>query len=156
VTSDDSPAEYDPSEIVNPFTGEITRIGDVDGLISLYEGLDKVNKRAYAVMQRVREAMASHAEGDAKTRRIRGEKRRAVLTFPSESFEQSGLKELWAEFEGETFCAEVLKIDSIGVKLREYKKLINTSGDERFNDFRDRLSQSCKGAIGLPTVKIEG
>ncbi len=143
-------------EIMNPFTGEVVRVDDVDGLIGLYEGLDKVNKQAYAVLCRVREKLATHAEGDARTRRVRGVKRKAVLEFQSESFHQSDLKALWTEYDGESFREEVLKIDTIGVKLREYRKLINTSGDERFTEFRDKLTRACKGAVGLPTVKVEG
>ncbi len=140
-------------DIMNPFTGEITQVDDIDGLITLYEGLDRVNKQAYAVMVRVRELLASKTEGEARTRRIYGERRKAKLEFPSESFTQSELKTLWEEYPD--LRDEALKIESIGVKLREYKKLVNASGGERLNAFRDALSRACRGCVGTPTLKIE-
>ena len=140
-------------DIVNPFTGEITTVDDIDGLITLYEGLDRVNKQAYAVMVRVRELLAAKTEGEARTRRIYGERRKAKLEFPSESFTQSELKTLWEEYPD--LRDEALKIDAIGVKLREYKKLVNASGGERLNAFRDALSRACRGCVGTPTLKIE-
>lgn len=142
-----------PDDVMNPFTGEMTRLDDIDGLIGLYEGLDKVNKQAYAVMVRVREVLAAKAEGDSKTRRVCGERRKAKLEFPSESFTQRDLRTIWEDFPD--LRDQVLKIDEIGVSLREYRKLINTSGPERFMEFRDKLTRACKGCVGLPTLKIE-
>jgi hypothetical protein len=149
---DEMPSMAD-QDIVNPFTGEITQVDDIDGLITLYEGLDRVNKQAYAVMVRVRELLAAKTEGEARTRRIYGERRKAKLEFPSESFTQSELKTLWEEYPD--LRDEALKIDAIGVKLREYKKLVNASGGERLNAFRDALSRACRGCVGTPTLKIE-
>lgn len=142
-----------PDDVMNPFTGEMTRLDDIDGLIGLYEGLDKVNKQAYAVMVRVREVLAAKAEGDSKTRRVCGERRKAKLEFPSESFTQRDLRTIWEDFPD--LRDQVLKIDEIGVSLREYRKLINTSGPERFMEFRDKLTRACKGCVGLPTLKVE-
>ena len=142
-----------PDDVMNPFTGEMTRLDDIDGLITLYEGLDEVNKQANAVMVRVREVLAAKAEGDSKTRRVCGEHRKAKLEFPSESFTQRDLRTIWEEFPD--LRDQVLKIDEIGVSLREYRKLVNTSGGERFTEFRDRLTRACKGCVGLPTLKVE-
>ena len=142
-----------PDDVMNPFTGEMTRLDDIDGLIGLYEGLDKVNKQAYAVMVRVREVLAAKAEGDSKTRRVCGERRKAKLEFPSESFTQRELRTIWEDYPD--LRDQVLKIDEIGVSLREYRKLVNTSGPERFMEFRDKLTRACKGCVGLPTLKIE-
>lgn len=139
--------------LFDPFTGEIIADEDIDGLIEMYERLDKTNKTVYAVLCRIREKLAAKTEGDAKTRRVRGQTRACVLSFPSESFEQAMLKETWEEFP--ELRDEALKIDSIGVKLREYRKLQNTTGGERFIAFRDRLARACRGCVGLPTLKVE-
>lgn len=157
ATSDGDDSESDIvegiNEIMNPFTGEIIRLDDIDGLIGLYEGLDKVNKQAYAVMLRIRESLAARTEGDAKTRRIRGETRLAKLEWPAESFTQADLKRLWEEFPD--VRDDYLKIDTIGVKHREYAKIANTSGGERFTEFRDGLTKASRGITGTPTLKIE-
>lgn len=140
-------------ETVDPLTGEIIADDDTDGLIEMYERLDKTNKTVYAVLCQIREKLAAKTEGDAKTRRVRGRTRACVLSFPSESFEQAILKETWEDFP--ELRDEALKIESIGVKLREYRKIQNTTGGERFTAFRDRLARACRGCVGLPTLKVE-
>lgn len=142
-----------PACIMDPLTGEVIDRDNVDGLIGMYESLDKTNKVIYATCCRIRETLAEKTEGDAKTRRVRGHKRVCVLEFPSESFEQRSLKEIWAEFPD--LRDEALKIDSIGVKMREFRKIKATSGGGRFNEFRDKISSASRGCVGLPTLKVE-
>lgn len=146
-------AGMDTACIMDPLTGELIDRENVDGLIGMYESLDKANKIIYATCCRIRETLAEKTEGDAKTRRVRGHRRVCVLEFPSESFEQRLLKEAWADFPD--LRDEALKIDSIGVKLREFRKIKATSGGERFNEFRDRISMASRGCVGLPTLKVE-
>lgn len=145
--------------IVDPFEGEIIDLNaaessDVDALITLYEKLDRINGQAYAVMLRIRERLANMAEGDAKTRRVRGKNRVAKIELSDVRFESAVLKQLWEEFP--KLRDECLKIDAIGVKAREYAKLATTASDDpQFTAFRDRLTAACKGRTGTPALKIE-
>lgn len=145
--------------ILNPFDGEVIDLNaaesmDVDALLTLYERLDRINKQAYSVMIRVREKLASMTEGDAATRRVRGVRRVAKVAMPSVSFESAALKSLWNEFPD--LREQVLKIESIGVQMREYAKLVNTSSDDaRFVEFRDKLTKACRGRVGTPSITIE-
>lgn len=153
TTTAQPPPDLPGLEIECPLTGEIIEPNDVDGLIDCYERLKLKNDQIYAVLLKIRLALAAQTEGDAKTRRVQGRRRRAVVEMPSESWEQSILKEAFNSFP--QYRDQVLKIDTIGVKLREYKKLVNTSGPPDLTTFRDMVARANRGQTGTPTVKVE-
>jgi hypothetical protein len=140
-------------EIECPLTGELVSVRDVDSLIDLYERCKIAGDRLYAVRQAAQRALHDLCEGDAKTRRVRGRRRQAKVETPSDGWDQSILKEAWNSFPA--LRDEVLKIDSIGVKLREFKKLVNTAGDDAFTTFRDMVSSANRGPSGTPAVTVE-
>lgn len=140
-------------QVMNPLNGEVVELNDVDGLIDMLERLDEVNKNIYATMMRIRETLFGMTEGDAKTRRVRGERRSIKFTCPAESFTQADLKALWEAYPD--LRDQYLKIAEIGVQLREYKKLVGTSGGERFTEFRDKLTKANRGIVGTPSFEIE-
>lgn len=140
--------------LMNPLSGEIIDPDSVDDMIDQLESIKAINRQLYAVELQLRDRLAALTEGDAKTRRIRGERRAAKIEMPGLGWEQSKLKEAFAQFP--EFRDEVLKIDSIGVKLAEYKKLKNTSSDDpEFLKFRDAITAACKGPTGNPSVTVE-
>jgi hypothetical protein len=142
------------SEIVCPLTGEIADVKDADGLIDLFERLKEKNDAIYAAMLRCRTALSELTEGDAATRRVRGKRRAAKIEMPKVSFEQSVLKELWNSHP--ELAVEYLKIESIGVQMTPYKKLVNTTGTGAdFKYFRDALTAACRGRAGTPSVTVE-
>lgn len=63
------------NEITDPMTGEIYDVGDIDGLIDLFERRKAINDQVYSVLLRIRTALANLTEGDAVTRRVRGKRR---------------------------------------------------------------------------------
>lgn len=141
------------AEIINPFDGELVAVDDVDGLIDLYEKMKRVSDQAYGVMQLIRRAAGNLAKGDTKTRRLQGERRKAKVTRANDSWDQSILKEAFFSFPN--LRDQVLKIDSVGVKLREYEKLKSTSGSPDVETFRDMVVRANRGVTGLPTIEIE-
>jgi len=144
----------EPLEIINPIDGECTSVGDVDGLVDMYVRVDALMGRLSSTKLRIREALAALSEGDAKTRRVRGQRRRVKLTFPSATFDQSKLKEAYHAFP--QFRDEVLAIERLKVRLREYKKLVNeASSAADFTTFRDMLTGAERPAGGIPSVTIE-
>lgn len=141
-------------DIECPYTGEIYAPDDIDGLIDLYERAKHFNDQAYSVQIAARVALAALTEGAAKTRRLQGERRKCVVEMPSDTWEQRVLKELWQEFP--KIAEKYLRIETIGVRLTEFKKLVNTSSNQAdLIEFRNRLSAACRGATGTPTVKLE-
>ena len=155
------PASRTPDPLLEQFAhidhplspGEIVDCQDIDGLIDMYEELDHVDKQIYGTKLRIREALAKMTEGDAKTRRVRGQRRKAKVTMPSDSWEQSVLKEAWNSYPD--FSKEVMSIASLRVRLREFKKLVHTSGNDSFNTFRDMVSSANNGPTGTPSITIE-
>jgi hypothetical protein len=141
-------------DIVCPLTGEVIAPDDIDGLIAMLDRVKSIGDRLYAVQMRLRNLLASKTEGDAVTRRIRGKKRLAKVTMPDVSFEQSILKELWNSHP--QLAQEYMKIGTIDVRMREYKKLVDTASEEaNFTFFRNALTRACRGRIGTPRVDVE-
>jgi len=141
------------NEILDPTTGELVCIDDIDGLIDMYERCKHTNDVCYAVQIKVRELLAGMTEGDSKTRRVRGNRRQAVISMPDDAWDQASLKRAFAEYP--KYRDQVLKIDSVRVLLREFKKIVGTTGPADFNDFRDIVSAANRGPCGTPTIKIE-
>lgn len=142
-----------PLEIECPLTGEIVDADDVDGMIDLYESLKSKNDRIYSTLIRLRVALASLTEGDAKTRRIAGNRRTAKVEMPSDSYDGKMLRQAWDQYE--EFRDDYLKIESIGVQGREVKKLVNTTGTDELNAFRDLITKANRGPTGTPTITVE-
>lgn len=140
--------------LLNPLTDAIIQ-DDPDSLIDTYEELKTMSDRIYSVQVMIRRRLQEKTVGqtDAKTRRVAGNRRRAVLEMPSESWDQSILKEAWNSFPD--LRDECLKISEIGVKLREYKKLVGTSGVAKLETFRDMVKAAQRPPSGVATVKIE-
>lgn len=143
----------DPSGIM-AYDGEMVAIDDVDGLCSMYERLEPLSKSLYTTLCSIRRALSDLSEGDSATRRVRGKEYIAKIELPSVKFEQSVLKALWESHSD--LAHEFMRIESIGVKMREYAKLEKTaSTDPQFVYFRDTLTNANRGRDGLPAVKIE-
>lgn len=140
-------------ELVHPFTGEIIDPKNADQLIDAYEQLKEVSDRAYGMLTRLKLAMAELTEGSAKTRRLQGKRRKAKIEMPSDGWDQSILREAWHSFP--QLREQVLKIDTIGVKMVEYKKLVNTSGAPEVETFRNMVTAANRGPCGNPSVKVE-
>lgn len=141
------------TEIFDPTTGELVPCGDIDQLIDAYERIDGRDKELYAAKSAVKQALLRLTEGDTKTRRIQGHRRKAVLTLPADKWHQEKLKEAWNAFPH--LRDQCLKIGTISVALMEFKKLLGTSGTPDVNTFRDMLAAANEGPSGLPSVKVE-
>lgn len=149
-----APPDLPGLEIECPLTGEIVEPDDVDTLIDTYERLKLKNDQIYAVMLKIRLALAAQTEGDAVTRRVVGKRRRAKVTMSDEQFDQSVLKELWNSHE--ELARQYMKIASLSVAMREYRKLANTSSNQPdFVFFRDAMTRANRGRTGTPTIAVE-
>lgn len=142
-----------PSLIACPLTCEVIDTTDVDALIDCYERVSRLDAKLYDAKVAIRHALADMTEGDAKTRRVRGKRRQAKVEFPSDSWDQSILRQAWQTYP--QFRDEFLKIGTITPKAVECRKLAGTSGPAAFESFRDMVTKANRGSLGLPTITIE-
>jgi hypothetical protein len=147
--------EQNPDTLIyDPITGELIDPENVDQMLDRLEAITAQSDLFYAVVKRLRLAIAAKTSGDSATRRIVGARRRAKVTLSEEIFDQSVLRELFNSHP--QYAKQYLKVAMVGVQLREYRKLENTSSDQAdFNFFRSGLIAANKGRIGLPRVELE-
>lgn len=139
--------------ILCPTTGEVVDLANADELIDCLERITKLDQTIYAAKQRVKSAIADLCTGDQKTRYVRGQRRRAKVESPSDSWDQPRLKEAWNSYPQHRESA--LKIATIGVKLMEFKKMEKESGPADFEQFRNMVAGAKKPSGAAPTITIE-
>lgn len=160
---EESDGDDDPCAFANlpPIIRAIVRTNlsinnnDPDSLIDTFAAFREASDLIYSNLVNIRMRLAAMTEGQstAKTRRIQGKRRRAKIEMPSDGWDQSILKEAWNSFP--QLREQCLKIDTVGVKAREWKKLAETSGAPEVETFRNIIASAVKPATGAPTVTIE-
>lgn len=142
--------------LMNPETGEVysNYQNKIDYLISMIKYFDsqclEYKKCAFDAKQELL-AMAQFRDG-IKTSRIKGEKYIAKVEIPSKvSWNQKELESIFNEHH----LQPAISIASYKVDMREYKKMINTVGDESFNALKERLMKANLGSTGSPKITIE-
>lgn len=135
--------------------GELFDPGNIDELAEAVIAAKRLLEVARQFEYQVRTAIASHAkfEGDCKTVRVRGDKYRLIVTLPDDSWDQAALRDIVEMHPG--FAKDVIKPAGLKVAIREYKKIMNESGNEPFLEFKQALLAANKGKIGLPKVAID-
>jgi hypothetical protein len=152
---DDPLPDTDPGFLLNPLTEAIIPPDDVDQMIDAYQEMKAFGDRLYAAQIAIRTKLAAITEGqtEAKTRRVQGRRRKAKIEMPSPGWDQSILKEAWNAYP--QLRDQCLKIDTVGVKAREWKKLAETAGVPEVETFRDMIKAAVKPPKGVPTIEIE-
>ena len=141
--------------LLHPISGELLDTNDVDGLIDAWEDLQALEQRLRAARLAMATALAAQAprEGDCRTTRLRGNRRKVRIEYPADSWDQSMLKEAWNAFPA--WRDEYLRIVEVGVKLREYAKMARESGPEPFACFQRMLQSAHRGPTGTPRIVVE-
>ena len=137
----------------DPITGEIVDFDSIDDLIDSYERMKTLNDRLYAHIVICKQVLAKHTVGTTKTRRVIGERRAAKIEMPDDSWDNKTLKELWEQ--DQELAKQYLRIEKIAPQMREVKKLLASNGNEKFQNFRNRLLAANNGPSGNPTITIE-
>lgn len=149
-------AATDPLCVSNPVTGELIATTDIDGLIALVADCKRMRESLQLAAQAATVHLLHITEGmgiTTKTRRVRGRTHRARLEMPGVSYEQSILKESW--FAWPQFRDELLRIERVGVKAREFGKARNEAGHADYMAFVRMIGKAEREPTGLPTVTIE-
>jgi len=154
VASDDDDDSGPCPFLTHPITDAIIA-DDPDSLIEAYQDIKAKGDQLYAVQIAIRTKLAAMTEGqsEAKTRRVQGRRHKVKVEMPSPGWDQSILKEAWNSYPA--LRDQVLKIDTVGVKAREWKKLAETAGAPDVETFRDMLKSAIKPPSGVPTITVE-
>lgn len=148
------PGQQQPQFITCPLSGARVSADDIDGLADLFLQLDSINKQIYGALSNIRRALADQTEGTAKTRRLRSKRYRLKIEMPSDSWDSGALRRAWDSFP--QYRDEFLRIEKVGVQLRQFKKIVNeVSSEEDFNQFRDAITGANNGPTGTPRVTVE-
>jgi hypothetical protein len=142
-------------DLCDPITGQVLDQGDADQLIDAYERAEEHSRTLYHYLLTLRRLIAEKApeEGPSRTRRVQGQRRRATVCLPADKWDQSKLKEVWHSFPD--LAPQYLRIESIGIRAVEFKKLLGTGGPPNVETVKRMIVSANRGPQGLPTVKVE-
>jgi hypothetical protein len=140
-----------PDVITTPW-GQTLSAGDADGLIEAYERADAVYREARDCRAELAHALLVLTSGDTKTRYVRGDKRRAKVELPPDSWDQRTLMAVWETYP--QYARDVMRIERLKVMLREFGKVEKESGPEAFVAFKSLLKSANLGATGTPRIEI--
>jgi hypothetical protein len=148
-----------PHVLFDPTTGAEIPIDDIDAMVDAYERVKNMSDTLYKAQLAFRYALGSETEGDTKTRRLRGKRRCVAVTLPGIKYTGSLLKQAWADYgtdpEDVKIRDELLRVDAIGVKAREWKKARGTKGTDRFEALKAIIARAEELSDSPPVVKIE-
>src|SRR4030095_1234891 len=113
-------------ELLDPTTGEIVDPTNVDDLIACYMRVAQKSGELYDLKKNLARRLYAMTSGDTKTRRLRGERLAVKVEAPDDEWDSSVLRAAWERYPA--LRDEFLKIESIGVRIREWKKLHGTAG----------------------------
>jgi hypothetical protein len=139
-------------KMADQFTG---REPTVDEMISAYEHYEQAEKAARNSRLQIVAALAARVPqtDGSKTVRLRGDRRRVKIELPADAWEQGRLKQAW--FAYPQYAQEFMKINTLSVRLREWKKALRESGPADFQMFISMLKDANRGPIGTPRIIIE-
>ncbi len=137
--------------MIDPMTGEIIQESDIDSLLGYIETSEKTIAMLRVSVWKAKEAIYQRAEfGEGKTARVQGDKYKCKVEMPSKiMWDQAKLAKVYK------VGFEVVDIASYKVNMREYKKMINTVGNESYNKCKEELISANLGVSGTPRFTIE-
>lgn len=139
--------------IIDPTTGEVIDRKNVDQLAEAYGRIDAAYREMGDSLKSIRMAFAELSYGDARTRRVRGERHRVRLEMPANTWNQKKLREAWDDFPA--IAQEFIRIERLAPKLREVKKIQEESGPRDFLAFRKLLLEAEEPSNAPPRVTLE-
>ena len=143
-----------PDFVIHPRTKEKIMSDDIDGLADLYESVTQQQRQIKELVRTIKIFFVAATDTEAKTRYLKGDRRKVKIEMPGPNWNQGLLKDAWENPDYAECREEVLKIDRIGVKLREFKKAVKTSGSESWTKFRDEVQAAKEEPTRSPTVSV--
>lgn len=129
---------------------------DVDGLIDGLAEVKKILNMAYTQKDAFEDALFAHAKDlKTKTRRVQGERRIAKIEMPSDKQDGARLKKIVEKKEYKLIWPQLIRISGYAIKLREYKKAVDTKGTDQWNKYRDEVKSAITPPTSRPKITIE-
>lgn len=142
------------SELLDPVTGECIDLSDPDAIIDAWEATSRALETLHSYKSALTKRLDEMAQaGDGKTKRLRGQRRQVKIVAADDSYNQSILKEAYHAYPA--FRDEFLRIDSLALKLREWKKAVGTTGPADFESFKSLITSASRGPTHAPRIHIE-
>lgn len=143
-----------PTIIEHPYrSGWIASSDSVDQMADMLQTVKAEIERLRACEYALRNAIAAMATADTKTKRVAGQSFVCKVVMPDDYWEQSALKELWADMPD--FARTYLRISSLAPQMVEVKKLANMSGTSELEIFKQKLLGARRPSNSPPTITVE-
>lgn len=143
-----------PTEVLDPTTGELIDVGDIDALADSLNRLNAEKREIENAQQAIRSAIGALALEGGKTRRVQGNRSTVRVEIPDTVFTQGVLKEVWNAYPDH--AREFLRIERLAVNRREYAKLKGTTAVEPYATIRKMLVSAEKESTAPPWCVVEG
>jgi len=137
-------------------TGETVDIDAVDELIQIWERASKVRDKCDQTRLLIAKLLADKTpDTDVRTRRCEGGQFRAIIQMPDEGYDNQRLIKLWNTYEP-AIRDRVLKLEKIGIRKRELKKLRNSKLPPTLDLLVKQIDMAATGPAGNPRIeKVE-
>ena len=140
-------------DIIDPLTGEVLDLDSIDALADAYQRITETMAALGPIKQAIAKRLGDMTEGEARTRRLRGETTRVKVEMPADSYDSGQLQSALNAFP--KLGAEYLRIARVEPIRSEVKKLASESGGEAFKTFKGMVMAANNGQTGTPKITIE-
>ena len=143
------------NEVVDPSSGEIIDLRDVDAMAAAMVRITDVKMALDAAFQAMRTAIASMApvDGKGRTRRVYGHRYVAVVALQDDKWDQEILREAYDKYT--SIAKEVVRVEERALRKREWDKWERANGTPEFEAVKAAIVSAKQAPTALPTVKIE-
>jgi hypothetical protein len=147
------------AELLHPLTGEVYAT-NLDSLVSALRDVDEQMRQLASFRSTLSALIAGQVEAPPdplwqRTARLATENNTVKLVYPPPRFDQKTLRTVWENWP--KLAPGYLSITGLRVRLREFKKLVQTTGGSKlFREFKCGLiSARLNGSEPMPRVIIE-
>ncbi len=140
--------------LFNPETGKRLDPDDPDALIDALEIVKRNLSMCFDHKGAIEEALfARVSKLTTKTRRVKGDRRVARIEMPDRKQDSARLKVIVEKYK--VIWPQFIRVATYSIKMREFKKALNTEGNETWNDYRDAVKTAILEPTAKPMVIIE-
>jgi hypothetical protein len=142
----------DQATIECPVSGELVPGEDVDALLAMYRRIKRVKDQMDDELRQLKAHLWNLTSSDNKTRYLVGEKLQAKLVEPSNTWDQSILRELHNSFPD--LALRYMRIAELAVRKREVDQLRRSAGSKKLEGFKKILLAAERPPTSWPTVTV--
>ncbi len=140
-------------EIVCPVSGEIVDGDDIDGLLAMFQRIQRVRDTMESQLRDLKAHLWNMTTSENKTRYLMGQRLEAKLQEPRASWDQSLLKELWNSFPD--LALRYMRISTLSPNLREVDAMRRADGNPQFEGFKKIFLSAERPPTSWPIVTVK-